>query len=281
MRKSTGHGNILAQFASHANKKYLFRAVEENIGETMQKCLVENFDSIFWNFVSSRNNFESLSNEPMYWHNADNYVNRVNREFIVSTIKFLTDYYSPQYPSNGPKYYQGDIKNAFMDRVQEGTHIEVLEKWRQRVARPRQLRDQDIYYDEDQSDEISDVGMTFCDQEHEGEQRHLDFFENAPLYKQLNQNMWQSTPIGYRNPIQDAHLASRNIFRKNEDGEESGVRKGETHLTRRNVDAANVAEGLRSNLEMGYKQRGYNMGELHARIDTVGNFRRSRPTTYK
>lgn len=108
-------------------------------------------------------------------------------------------------------------------------------------------------------------GITFCDQSNIGVNRHIDMYETSYM-NALNRGLpHEDTPFGVSTPAADARLLSRSIFRKNEAGIENGISRHQARLHNRYLER-DIAETLPYQ-ERDFMIRGYDMSELHRRID--------------
>jgi hypothetical protein len=118
------------------------------------------------------------------------------------------------------------------------------------------------------STDIGSTGVDFYDYEDLGVNPQYDMLLNSSAVIHLNDNTQPlyAGGFGRNNPKEDERNLKRQIFRKNEAGEENGIPRYEKRLYVRNLDR-DISETL-TGIERDFGGvRGYDMSELYKRVD--------------
>jgi len=179
----------------------------------------------------------------------------------------------------GAQYHNNNVI-SWMDRAKAGLPVGFAmqpQPWNQsgygNVSHPARVEPMQSGYNPRMGSRGGE-GITFYDPSGSGQQQHLDMFENNTLMQNLNQGhagTHYATAFGVSTPESDARLLGRNIFRKNEDGVESGISRYERRLCRRRVDT-DVSEGL-AGRERDNHIRGHDMSSLHSHVDNKNKYK--------
>jgi hypothetical protein len=193
-------------------------------------------------------------------------------QFMTEQIKFIDDFVIKAEPD---VYSIGDGKagSRYTNAGLSPDHL--LARWSDNAGRQISMRDDvqglncnPYYKTAPNCSRRSELGgragplLTFCDQSNMGTQRHIEDYDNTTYKIALNRTSrpHENVPFGVSTIYSDARLLSRNIFRKNERGEENGIPRYEVALYNRDID-----ENLTST-EYGYKDRAFDMCDLYNRV---------------
>ncbi len=268
---------LIQQFNDPTNIKFIRDRLLRVYSSYPRACsyIHDNFDTSLINYMDRMSQELSMS-DPMPGVTIEKQLNCSNTQFIMYMSELITDH-----------VFGGEEATAFIVRDDAPTSRrgvihhqrppnEILEIWRNNPAKGCELRSDcagDItsgingnpYYGA--SDRHLNTGIIFCDQSHLGMQNHVDQYENTSYKIALNtvSHPHELVPFGVSTPASDTRLLQRSIFRRNENGVESGILNREARLQRRYLER-DISEGLRPT-EKGFMQRGHDMTSLYKRVD--------------
>lgn len=249
---------IISEFTSNDNKDRLLDILNRHFhNRAAYKYLDANFDTTVYHFAN-KIEIELSMSDPMPGTTMQDHLTDFNHQFIKSSIEFIDKYII----SDEPIMYK--VHDGVADRPVSTAHANtLLDSWRHNSTRGSQAREDpsgDVYFRPDYSH-----GITFCDQRELGVQQHYEQFYNSAMSLNNGHLAHEETVFGVSTPAADARLASRRIFRGNEQGQENGVPRYESRLYNRNIDR-DITEGLRGS-EKDYISYGHDMSSLYKRVD--------------
>lgn len=265
----------LAQFASRQNAGALRSALMRELADdpVARSRIDACFAQVMQNFIARH---RRIGQDMVYNTNASELARVplacMNAEFVQQSADFLRG--ESRAPCNEELLFDYVADTNVPAAVRPAmSSTDTLDKWRRGVARPGQMLDDDnfratesavplVYYYNENPDlvnanrhaalyDLNDPSMYGP-----GNQVH----DEALWFRQMNRDLYESTPIGYANPQAEARLMSRNIFRKGAGGVPNAIPQREINLVRRNIDR-NIDEGLRGTERTGISL-GYDMEPL-------------------
>jgi hypothetical protein len=232
--------------------------------------LSDHLESNMMHFMSTITR-ELQVTDPMPGVTIEDQIKSFTQQFISEKIPFIRAHVLRQEES-----IQFAINDGYATSERGVQHYEksandILNVWRSAPAKNIQMRE-DIAGDRGQKRDLShglQTGIMFCDQSHLGTQNHVEMYENALYKNSLNavsrEDAYLLVPFGVSNHASDQRLLSRRIFKNNEAGVESGIKRYQARLHNRAVDR-DVSESCVGE-ERGNINRGYDMSGITKRID--------------
>ncbi len=266
--------SLVTRFTSSKNTEYLYNRLLLHFPHgkgAVQSYLHTNFQASIVH-AADRLAHELNMSDPMPGVDIAGHLECFNNQFIAEGVEFITSHVLANEEAQAYVVHDGLPTSRRGHAHHQRKADDILKIWAASPARPCELREdcagdvrRNPYYGQDNHNLHS--GIVFCDQEHLGQQRHIDMYENTSYKIALNGNSLphELVPFGVSTPDSDARLLGRSIFRRNEAGVENGIPRYESRLYNRHLER-NIDEGLR-NAEKGYMQRGYDMESLYRRVD--------------
>lgn len=256
---------LLAQFTSKDNAGFLFDCLNNNDPRILS-YLKEHFMGSLKEFANQTWH-EYTNSAPLPGVTLLDELNALNKAFLnyqrgqinihvrveEAPAFMLTD--GQPTSRHGKKHFNMSADN-------------ILKTWQSTNSRGVQSREDRMGRQVSNQGGQMESGVMFCDQSELGVNQHEEMLLNNSYIKALNQGAPAHTYAAFGNADIDVdnRLLSRRIFRNNEAGVENGIPRYESRLYRRNLER-DITETLPGDSH-GFKQRGYDMSDLHRRIDS-------------